>query len=31
MAVIARACEVYWNGGAYADIGPRVTQKSPGY
>jgi CO/xanthine dehydrogenase Mo-binding subunit len=26
--VIARACEVYWNGGAYADIGPRVTQKS---
>jgi CO/xanthine dehydrogenase Mo-binding subunit len=26
--VVARACEVYWNGGAYADIGPRVTQKS---
>ncbi len=26
--VIARACEVHWNGGAYADIGPRVTQKS---
>jgi CO/xanthine dehydrogenase Mo-binding subunit len=26
--VIARACEVFWNGGAYADIGPRVTQKS---
>jgi CO/xanthine dehydrogenase Mo-binding subunit len=26
--VTARACEVYWNGGAYADIGPRVTQKS---
>ncbi len=26
--VIARTCEVYWNGGAYADIGPRVTQKS---
>ena len=26
--VIARACEVYWNGGAYADIGPRVAQKS---
>src|SRR5690349_5971844 len=26
--IIARACEVYWNGGAYADIGPRVTQKS---
>jgi len=23
-----RRCEVYWNGGAYADIGPRVTQKS---
>ena len=26
--VVARKCEVYWNGGAYADIGPRVTQKS---
>src|SRR6059058_1109013 len=26
--LVARACEVYWNGGAYADIGPRVTQKS---
>ncbi len=26
--VAARACEVHWNGGAYADIGPRVTQKS---
>src|SRR5271170_3702129 len=26
--VVARACQVYWNGGAYADIGPRVTQKS---
>jgi CO/xanthine dehydrogenase Mo-binding subunit len=26
--VTARACEVWWNGGAYADIGPRVTQKS---
>ncbi|MGH6673587.1 MAG: xanthine dehydrogenase family protein molybdopterin-binding subunit [Xanthobacteraceae bacterium] len=26
--VMARACEVLWNGGAYADIGPRVTQKS---
>ena len=26
--VVARACEVYWNGGAYAEIGPRVTQKS---
>ena len=26
--VIARACEVWWNGGAYADIGPRVAQKS---
>ncbi len=24
----ARAVDVYWNGGAYADIGPRVTQKS---
>src|SRR5204862_493304 len=24
----ARECEVWWNGGAYADIGPRVTQKS---
>src|SRR5213592_3223615 len=24
----ARDCEVWWNGGAYADIGPRVTQKS---
>ena len=24
----ARQCEVWWNGGAYADIGPRVTQKS---
>jgi CO/xanthine dehydrogenase Mo-binding subunit len=23
-----RCCDVYWNGGAYADIGPRVTQKS---
>ncbi len=21
-------CQVYWNGGAYADIGPRVAQKS---
>ena len=21
-------CEVCWNGGAYADIGPRITQKS---
>ena len=21
-------CDVLWNGGAYADIGPRVTQKS---
>src|SRR3546814_8998010 len=21
-------CEVWWNGGAFADIGPRVTQKS---
>ena len=26
--IVARACEVYWNGGAYADIGPRITQKS---
>ncbi|MEQ8698068.1 MAG: molybdopterin cofactor-binding domain-containing protein, partial [Bauldia litoralis] len=26
--VTARACDVWWNGGAYADIGPRVTQKS---
>ena len=26
--VTARACDVYWNGGAYADIGPRITQKS---
>ncbi len=24
----ARAVDVHWNGGAYADIGPRVTQKS---
>ena len=26
--LLARSCEVFWNGGAYADIGPRVTQKS---
>jgi CO/xanthine dehydrogenase Mo-binding subunit len=26
--ITARKCEVFWNGGAYADIGPRVTQKS---
>jgi CO/xanthine dehydrogenase Mo-binding subunit len=26
--LIARRCDVWWNGGAYADIGPRVTQKS---
>lgn len=26
--VIGRECEVWWNGGAYADIGPRITQKS---
>jgi CO/xanthine dehydrogenase Mo-binding subunit len=26
--VTGRSCAVYWNGGAYADIGPRVTQKS---
>jgi CO/xanthine dehydrogenase Mo-binding subunit len=26
--IFGRECDVYWNGGAYADIGPRVTQKS---
>jgi CO/xanthine dehydrogenase Mo-binding subunit len=26
--ITARACEIWWNGGAYADIGPRVTQKA---
>ncbi|AMN39881.1 xanthine dehydrogenase family protein molybdopterin-binding subunit [Rhodoplanes sp. Z2-YC6860] len=26
--IVARRCEVIWNGGAYADIGPRVTQKA---
>ena len=26
--MMARKVETYWNGGAYADIGPRVTQKS---
>ncbi len=26
--IVARSCEVIWNGGAYADIGPRVTQKA---
>ncbi|UCF95066.1 MAG: molybdopterin-dependent oxidoreductase, partial [Desulfobacterales bacterium] len=26
--IVARRCEVWWNGGAYADIGPRVAQKS---
>lgn len=26
--MLAREVEVWWNGGAYADIGPRVTQKS---
>ncbi len=26
--ITARKCEVFWNGGAYADIGPRVTHKS---
>src|SRR5579883_466025 len=26
--IIGRQCEVWWNGGAYADIGPRITQKS---
>jgi CO/xanthine dehydrogenase Mo-binding subunit len=26
--ITARKCEIWWNGGAYADIGPRVTQKA---
>ena len=26
--IVGRHCEVVWNGGAYADIGPRVTQKA---
>jgi CO/xanthine dehydrogenase Mo-binding subunit len=26
--ITARYCEVIYNGGAYADIGPRVAQKS---
>lgn len=26
--IVARDCQVVWNGGAYADIGPRVTQKA---
>jgi CO/xanthine dehydrogenase Mo-binding subunit len=26
--ITGRKCEVWWNGGAYADVGPRVTQKS---
>jgi CO/xanthine dehydrogenase Mo-binding subunit len=26
--ITARRCEVFYNGGAYADIGPRVAQKS---
>ena len=26
--ITGRDCEVWWNGGAYADIGPRITQKS---
>ena len=26
--IMARRCVVCWNGGAYADIGPRVAQKS---
>ncbi|HUB95655.1 MAG TPA: xanthine dehydrogenase family protein molybdopterin-binding subunit [Stellaceae bacterium] len=26
--ILARRAEVWWNGGAYADVGPRVTQKS---
>lgn len=27
-SVLARRCQIYWNGGAYADIGPRMVQKS---
>lgn len=27
-AIVARKVETWWNGGAFADIGPRVTQKS---
>ena len=26
--ITGRKCQVYWNGGAYADVGPRVTHKS---
>jgi CO/xanthine dehydrogenase Mo-binding subunit len=26
--IVARQCKVLWNGGAYADIGPRVAQKA---
>jgi CO/xanthine dehydrogenase Mo-binding subunit len=26
--VIARQCDVWWNCGAYADVGPRISQKS---
>ncbi|MCP3387758.1 xanthine dehydrogenase family protein molybdopterin-binding subunit [Bradyrhizobium sp. CCGB12] len=26
--IVARRCKIFWNGGAYADIGPRVTQKA---
>ena len=26
--ILARDCEIWWNGGAYADIGPRITQKT---
>ena len=26
--IVAREVETWWNGGAYADIGPRVAQKS---
>jgi CO/xanthine dehydrogenase Mo-binding subunit len=26
--ITARHCEIWWNGGAFADVGPRVTQKS---
>ncbi len=26
--ITARIVDIWWNGGAYADIGPRVTQKS---
>jgi len=26
--ITARKCEAFWNGGAYADVGPRVAHKS---